>query len=189
MKQGLRTKSVISRHAHLAVALGLEVSSAVHLESEVLNAGTVMGKTATGKYRAYAQAEVSVAFDAANPNFTLDPQGELFKHLREGDTITKLDGTALGVIATLNKETGVGTLEANSAAAHAIGEEVKIDEDECSIEDGNGRVLANFLEADLPRLNAVGYVEGYVTKDALITDHAVSKFGVKLSEDEFRMRL
>ena len=187
--KGLKSKSVVSRLNHLAVALGLVVSDVVHPETEVLPAGTVMGKMANGKHRAYAEAEVSVAFSNAAVGFTLDVNSPLFKHLREGDTITAVDGTPLGVISTLNMATGVGTLGANSANDLAIGEKVKIASGECSIAPGDARVLANFLEADFPRLDAVGYVEGYITIDELITDHAISQFGVELSADEFRMKL
>lgn len=187
MLNGLRSKSVVSRYPHLSVALSLVLSSAVHASTEVIPAGSVMGKMADGKYRAYAEAEVSVAFSNAAAGFTLDATKAIAKHFRVGDTITAVDGTALGVIATYNSDTGVGTLTGNSANNLAIGERVKIASAECSIEKGDARVLANFLEADLPRLDAVGYVEGYLGIDELITDHAISRFGKKIDDTEFRM--
>lgn len=186
---GLKTKSVVSRNVHLAVALSLVVSKDIHKNTEVIPAGTVMGKMADGKYRAYAEAEVSAAFSNAANTFSVDATLGLAKHFRVGDTVTALDGTELGEIASYDPETGVGTLAGNSANNLAIGQRIKIDADDLSIEKGDARILANFFESDVPRMDAAGYVEGYIGIDELITDHAVSILGTKIDDTEFRMSL
>lgn len=164
--------NVVSRFQNVAFAVAAILDVLIHLEGEKLLEGTLLAKiVATGKYRAYAEADVNVAFDAANANFTLEDQADghlKMKHFRLGDVIEGVDGTALGTILTFNPITGVGTLAANSANAYAIGLAVRVDNADLKLSGGDGRILkAETLMSDLDEPVAA-YVEGFFTDTRVI---------------------
>lgn len=185
---GITNKQVVARASHLAVSLAIKIDSAAH-PNEKIPAGSFMAKKANGKYRAYAEGDVTAAFAADSANFTLDPAGPLVKHFRVGDALETVAGVALGTIATFNPATGVGTLTGNSAAVAAIGVKVRVTEASASLGSGKGRLLDSAVEVDSIDQVASGYAEGYMAKTPLTTDAAIAKVGVAHESDEFRMKL
>jgi hypothetical protein len=185
---GITNKQVVARASHLAVSLALIVSGSIHA-NEDLTAGSFLAQMSNGKYRAYAEADVTTAFSTANANFAVDPAGPLAKHFRIGDAIESVAGVALGTILTYNAATGVGTLAANSAAVLAIGQKIRVTEASASLGSGKGRLLDSRVQLDSVDLPASGYVEGYMVKSSLTTDAAILKVGVAYQSDEFKMKL
>lgn len=177
--------NVVSRFQSLAVAVEALLDVTVHLEGEKLFEGTLLAKiVANGKFRAYAEADVNVAFNAGNVDFTLEDQADghlKMKHFRVGDVIEGVDDTALGTIATFNPVTGVGTLTANSANAYAIGLAVRVSNADLKLSAGDGRILkSELLMSDLDEPVAA-YVEGFFTDTRVIglTADAKTELGSK----------
>jgi len=188
MRNGLSGQSLISRFSGLAIQVAVLIKTA-YIKYE-LQVGQLLGRIADGSYRAYAEAEVGVAFSAAAATFTLDATGPLAKHFQVGDTVTDLNDATLGVIESYDPETGVGTLTGNSASAHAIGERVKIKESECSVGGYKARFLSNVVEVCEEDGDAVesGLAEGFIVKSELHTDHIVSVVGYESAENEIRVK-
>jgi hypothetical protein len=188
---GITNNQVVSRASHLAIPLSLIVSSLIHANDD-LPAGSFMAKMANGKYRAYAEGDVTTAFNTANANFAIDPAGPLARHFRTGDALESVAGVALGTILTYDKVTGVGTLSANSAANLAAGQKVRITEASASLGSGKGRLLSSRVQLDDADYVASGYSEGYMAKTSLTTDAAIAKVGVEVvtaEGSEIRMKL
>jgi hypothetical protein len=186
--------AILSRYINLAVALEMLIDAAVH-NAEILLEGTLMGKTAGGKYRAYAQGTVAVGgeFSTGAATFTLEDaagRGEK-KHFRVGDTIESVAGDALGEIASYDPETGVGTLVANSASVLAAGNGVRVIAAELDISDDAVRVLKDERSIeDSQDEPAAGYNEGYFNTAAVkgATPEALVAMGAKqVSASEFRL--
>lgn len=189
--EGITNRQVVARAAHLAVVLSLVIDSSIHAGEKLIQ-GQFLAKQANGKYRAYAEAEVTTAFGAASTEFAVDPAGPMAKHFRVGDVIESTTGTALGTIATYNPATGVGTLAANSANALAIGQNIRIAESVASLGTGKGRLLAEKVEMGLTDEVASGYAEGFMVKTSYTTDAAVTKVGTAYDSPqgaEFKMKL
>jgi len=175
--------NVVSRFQNLTVAVAALISVAVHLDGEKLLEGTLLAKiVADGKFRAYAEADVSVAFSTGNADFTLEDQADghlKMKHFRVGDVIEGTDGTALGTILTFNGVTGVGTLTANSAANHST--PVRVDNADLKLSGGDGRILK---AETLMGINGVldepqaAYVEGFFTETRVIGATVASKLAL-----------
>lgn len=184
---------ILSRRAELAVADSAVIDGSIH-EDELLLAGQVLGKTAGGKYRAYAEAVVATggAFSASAAGFTVEnAEGEdAMKYIRVGDVIESVAGDALGTVATFDPVTGVGTLTGNSANALAAGQRVRVAAAGLSIAAGDVRILTSETsvdgDADVP---AAGYFEGFFSKTIRgATAAALTAMGAKdISSDEFRL--
>lgn len=188
---GITNKQVLARHTGLAVPLPVVIDASIHA-GEKLTQGIFLARMANGKYRAYAEAEVSTAFAADSVNFAVDPTGPLAKFFRVGDQIESTSGTALGTIASYNPSTGNGTLVANSAAALAIGQRIRIAEASASLGLGKGRLLVEKIEMGAKDEPASGYIEGYMVKSAFTTDAAIAKVGAVYDlqgSSEFKMKL
>ena len=109
------------------------------------------------------------------------------KHFRVGDSITKLDETAVGVIATYDASPGVGTLVANAQVAVTILEKVKVAEAELSVENKNALILCASVEMEAMDMAESGFFEGFFKADEKHTAHVVSKIGY-LVGTELRVR-
>ncbi len=188
---GIKTKVVLSRLSQLAVALGTKVSSVVHTDIADLEPGVVLGKTAGGDYRAYAEAVLSAASNGASDALSFNPASALLKHFRVGDTIEGVGGDALGEIAAINYTTGAVTLTAN-AATNAVTGAVRIVAAECDIAEGKGRICKDFAgDEGLPQDYVLAaYVEGFFHKDqTTITDAALAAMSaVDLGDNEVRLK-
>jgi hypothetical protein len=187
-----KNPALISRHEQLAIANAIKIDNAIHALNETLRRGTLLGKGANGKYRAYAEAPVTVAFSAASPNFTLDPADINTKNFRVGDVIESVAGLALGTILTFNSVTGVGTLTANSANALAIGQRVRATAAVIAINVSNGKLLQDEVVMGSADEVAVGYFEGFfVTSQTSLTAAAKTAMGaidVAGEADEVRLK-
>jgi hypothetical protein len=175
----IKNVAIISRFEQVALETALVVDKTIHAAGETLERGTLLGKLASGKHRAYAEGTVKAggAFSNAAATFTLDVAvSPIAKHLRVGDVIESVGGTALGTIATYDKVTGVGTLTGNSANNLAAGQKVRIAIATVVLANSKAKVLKNDIEcsSDFDAVG-VGYFEGVFVKDATtITDAAIA---------------
>lgn len=186
--------ALVSRHDHLAVVNAQTIEADVHAASEILPRGTLLGKMASGNYRAYAEAVVKTggAFSTSADTFTLDiAASPLAKHLRVGDTIEGLSAD-LGEIATFDPVTGVGTLTGNSASNLAAGQVVRIVFAECDISGGHARLLVDELICSGSDEVAATFMEGFFVKArTTITASAITGMGTNVysvSSDEVRLK-
>jgi hypothetical protein len=185
--------ALVSRHDHLAIAEAVVVDGDVHVDGERVARGTLLGKiVATGKYRAYAEAVVSVAFANNSKDFTLDSASKAAKHLRVGDVIQGIDGTALGTIATYDPATGVGTLGANSTSNYAANgtNAVRIPLATLALAGSAGKLLQQELDMDGNDAVGVGYFEGFFVKsNTTLTATAMTAMGaIDVDTDEVRLK-
>lgn len=191
----ITSPNVESRYLNLAVAVEMLIDGTVHQDEKMLR-GQIMGKiVASGKYRAYATAQVKTGgeFSTAADTFILENAAsrDEMKFFQVGDVITDDAGNALGEIATFDPETGVGTLTGNSANNLAAGNGVILDASDVSIAKADVRILkSETLVEDGADKPADGYVEGFfntaVVKGA--TSAALVAMGAKvLSSAEFRL--
>jgi hypothetical protein len=185
-------KALVSRHDQLAVETSFLIDNAVHASGETLAKGTLMGKLASGKYRAYAEAFVSVAFANNAKTFTLDPTNPACKHFRVGDVIQGTDGTALGTIATFNPATGVGTLVANSTTSFAADgvNAVRIPLATVALASSAGKLLKDEVTMEDTDLVATGFFEGFFVKSlTTLTAAAMTALGaITIETDEVRLK-
>lgn len=181
--------NVLSRYINLAVAIEALLDSGIHQDKKLLE-GTLLGKMGSGNYRAYFEAETSVAFSTGNANFTLSEiSGQaLMKHLRVGDVIEGTDGTALGTVATFDASTGVGTLTANSANNHSTN--VRVQPADLSIAAANRLVLKDENAVGSDDLPVAAYYEGFFNTAMVLgaTPAALTAMSAKVvSSSEFRL--
>lgn len=189
----IQSPNLLSRRDDLAVSVGVVIDGAVH-EDEMLKRGYLLAKIiASGKYRAYAEADVAVGgdFSTGADTFTLEAGQEGAKHFRVGDVLESVAGAALGTIATYNPATGAGTLTGNSSNNLADGNGVRITEASVSLGSKNGRVLKNEMviegTEDKPEAS---YSEGFFTEARIpnLTDAAKTSLGTSApSSGELRL--
>ncbi len=188
----ITSPALVSRNDRLGVDESVLIDNAVHADGERLTRGTLLGKLANGKHRAYAEAFVSVAFSAAAKTFTLDPTCAAAKHFRSGDVIQGTDGTALGTIDAYNPVTGVGTLLANSTSAFAANgtNAVRIPLATLALASPSGKLLKSEVDMEDTDAVAVGYFEGFFVKSntTLTAAAIIAMSATEPSTDEVRLK-
>ncbi len=181
--------NVLSRYLNLAVSVEALLDSGIHVDKKLLE-GTLIGKMGNGNYRAYVETETSVDFNAANADFTLSEIAAqaLLKHLRIGDVVEGIDGTALGTVLTYDPATGVGTLTANSSSTYAGN--IRVDNADLDISQGVGLVLKDENAVGSDDLPVAAYCEGFFNTGSVLgaTAQALIDLSAKVvSASEFRL--
>jgi hypothetical protein len=178
----VKNPALVSRFVELALVSSMLIDRTVH-GGEILPRGTVMARIVSSKkYRAYAEGTIKAggAFSASAPGFTLDVDvSPIAKHLRVGDVIESVSGTALGTIASYNPATGVGTLSGNSAAALAAGQKVRVAKSVLALAKGAGRILQDEVQVSSQNdSSGAAYFCGFFLKsNTTLTDDALSELG------------
>jgi len=172
--------NVESRFLSLATAVEALIDSAIHPDEKLLR-GTLLARiVSSGKFRAYAEADVASGgdFSTGAATFTLEDQDaiEKMKHLRVGDVIEGVDGTALGTILTFNSTTGVGTLTGNSANNYTSGNAVRVDNADLALASQAGRILKSetLVTASQDQPEAA-YTEGFFVEARVLGATTASK--------------
>lgn len=177
----IKNPALLSRHEQLAAETAVMIDSAAHAAGVVLPRGTLVGKLASGKHRAYAEALTSGSgFGTGSASFQLDPASALIGFLKAGDVIESVAGAALGTILTIVPSTGAGTLVANSASALAAGQSVRIALSVLPLSGLRGKVLKDECQmpADGTDQIVAAYFEAFVVKaSTTITDAAIAAAG------------
>lgn len=190
--KGINTAPLLSRHDHLAVETAVVLDKSILETVGDLLPGTLIGKLASGKYRAYAEAETSAATDNASDEISLDIASKNFKHFRVGDVIEGVDETALGTILAIDSVTGTITLTAN-AASDAYEGGVRVLAANLSVTKADARILKDFVEYD-ERIGldypATGYFEGFFNEDVTsLTASTITGLGItRPSTNELRLK-
>lgn len=188
--------NVESRFLPLAVAVEALIDSAIHPDEKLLR-GTLLGKiVASGKFRAYAEADVASGgnFSNAADTFTLEDQDAILKmkHFRVGDVIEGVDGTVLGEIATFDPVTGVGTLTGNSANNYVASNGVRVDNADLALASQAGRILKSETIVTAGQDEPVSaYTEGFFTEARVLGATTASKLDLGSLEPtpgEMRLR-
>ena len=182
----VRNQGIVSRFDNLALETGVLLDKTYQAGVRLLR-GSLLGQLASGKYRAYCEIDVSVAFNTANANFTLLVSSKVGQgDLEIGDVITSVGGLALGTVLTYNKVSGVGTLAANSANNLAGGQKVKISEAVLALGSKAGKILKDetYIDANLAAdISAAGYFEGFFLQaNTTVTAAALTTLGGKTIE-------
>lgn len=188
--------NVESRFLPLAVAVEALIDASVHPDEKILRGTLLMKIVSSGKYRAYAEADVATGgdFSTGADTFTLEDQDskEKMKHFRVGDVIEGTDGTALGTIATFNATTGVGTLTANSSNNYAAGNGVRVATSVATLASQAGRILKSETTVETGQDEPVAaYIEGFFNKNRVIgaTAAAITALGAtEPTTDEIRLK-
>jgi hypothetical protein len=187
----IKTVDIISRFSNLAVTLNCLLDSSVmpvaSTVDTIINRGEVLAKYVpsdssahVGKYRPYAESNVTAAFATNSINFTLDASIRSAAWFIPGDVIEGVDGTALGTIATYNPATGVGTLAANASNAYGSGgQAVRLAAANWTLGSKLGLILVDecIVEAGVDQPVA-GYREGFFVQSLTsLTAAAITALG------------
>lgn len=188
----VRNPVVVSRFDELALAKKIALDKTYQAGLKLYR-GDLLGKLASGKYRAYVEIDVKASgdFGTGSANFTLDVATKIGRgELAVGDVITSVAGLALGTILTYNTTTGVGTLAANSANVLAAGGKVKVSNSVLQIDGKQGVILMD--ETDVAAAydtSCSGWFEGFFLQaNTTVTAAAATTMGAKaIDSGEIRL--
>ncbi|MGZ3686693.1 MAG: hypothetical protein ACXWPM_01850 [Bdellovibrionota bacterium] len=188
----ITNSDIIARRSDLAVKIEAVIDSAIHPEGDLLKRGEVLAKAQVGgKYRLYAEGLVTTAFAANSVNFAVDVTERAAANFKVGDSVEKVsDSTLLGVIATYDPATGIGTLTGNSAAALAVGQRCRLVKASYALNNKQGLVLEDETIMEGDDKPVAGIREGFLVKSrTALTASAISELGAaEETADEVRIQ-